>query len=88
MDLFGRKGVVYDFGPDPIIWSTKVWKSLFENYIKVNNLTFADLIKFDPSEFTWYGEWLLHSKEIRLMPREEIFKNYHYKHQILISSHS
>ena len=58
-----------------------VTKSLFENYIKANNLTFADLIKFDPSEFTWYGEWLLHSKEIRLMPREEIFKNYHYKHQ-------
>tara|TARA_Y100001963_G_C6791507_1_gene455707 strand:+ start:4074 stop:4853 length:780 start_codon:yes stop_codon:yes gene_type:complete len=81
MELFGRKGIVYDFGPDPIIWSTKVWKSLFENYIKANNLTFADLIKFDPSEFTWYGEWLLHSKEIRLMPREEIFKNYHYKHQ-------
>ena len=81
MDLFGRKGLIYDFGPDPIIWSTKVWKSLFDNYITPNNLTFAELIKFDPSEFTWYGEWLLRSKEIPLIPREEIFKNYHYRHQ-------
>ena len=81
MELFGREGIIYDFGPDPVIWSRKVWKALFENYIELNGLTFADLIKFDPSEFTWYGEWLLASQAIRLIPREEIFKNYHYRHQ-------
>ena len=81
MQVFGREGTIYDFGPDPLIWSSKVWKSLFDNFITPNNLTFVDLIKFAPSEVTWYGEWLLYSQEIRLIPREEIFKNYHYRHQ-------
>jgi hypothetical protein len=81
MDLFGRTGVVYDFGPGPTIWSSKVWKSLFDNYLTLNNLTFSDLIMANGSEFTWYGEWLLHSKVITLMPRGPLFKNYHYPHQ-------
>ena len=78
MDLFGRSGVIYDFGPGPTIWSCKVWKSLHDNYIVKNNLQFVDLISANPSEFTWYGEWLLHSQEIRLMPKGPLFKNYHY----------
>jgi hypothetical protein len=81
MSLFGRTGVVYDFGPGPTIWSCKVWKSLFENYIKYNNITFADLIQINGSEFTWYGEWLLYSEEIKLIPRGPLFKNYHYPYQ-------
>ena len=78
MNLFDRKGVVYDFGPGPTIWSCKVWKSLQDNYITPHNLQFADLIKSNPSEFTWYGEWLLHKQDIQLMPKGPIFKNYHY----------
>lgn len=81
MELFGRNGVVYDFGPGPTIWSTAVWKDLFETYIYPNNLTFADLIKSNGSEFTWYGEWLLHSQTIRLIPKGPLFKNYHYPNQ-------
>jgi len=81
MSLFGRSGAVYDFGPGPTIWSTKVWNSLEENYIKYNNTTFAELIKLNGSEFTWYGEWLLYSQEIRLMPKGPLFKNYHYVFQ-------
>jgi hypothetical protein len=78
MGLFGRKGVIYDFGPGPTIWSTKVWKSLEDNFIKYNNTTFSELIKLNGSEFTWYGEWLLYSQEIRLIPKGPLFKNYHY----------
>lgn len=81
MNLFGRSGVVYDFGPCPPIWSVKVWKSLFNKYIYPNNLTFSDLIKTVPSEFTWYGEWLMRDKTIPLIPRGPLFKNYHYKIQ-------
>jgi hypothetical protein len=78
MGLFGRAGVIYDFGPGPTIWSAKVWKSLEDNFIKYNNTTFAELIKLNGSEFTWYGEWLLYSQEIRLIPKGPLFKNYHY----------
>jgi hypothetical protein len=81
MDLFGRTGVVYDFGPGPTIWSVKVWESLENGYIKPNNIKFADLIHANGSEFTWYGEWLLHSQAIRLIPKGPLFKNYHYPHQ-------
>tara|TARA_R110001632_G_scaffold225803_1_gene359012 strand:- start:2364 stop:3149 length:786 start_codon:yes stop_codon:yes gene_type:complete len=81
MNLFGRDGVIYDFGPGPTIWSAKVWKNLEEEYMIPNNLTFTDLISANGSEFTWYGEWLLHSQVIRLMPKGPLFKNYHYPHQ-------
>lgn len=81
MDIFDRKGRYYDFGPGPIIWSGKVWKSLEENYLTPNNLTFSDLIKTVPSEFTWYGEWLLASQDIPIHPIEPTFKFFHYKQQ-------
>jgi hypothetical protein len=87
MELFGRDGAVYDFGPGPTIWSSVVWKDLFDNYVYANNLTFADLIKSNGSEFTWYGEWLLRSQVIRLIPKGPLFKNYHYPHQFNYDKH-
>ena len=81
MELFGRSGAVYDFGPGPTIWSTKVWKSLEENYLQPNGLKFSDLIQANGSEFTWYGEWLLHCQSLRLIPKGPLFKNYHYPNQ-------
>ena len=81
MELLGRQGRIYDFGPGPIIWSSKVWMSLEENYIQPNNLTFQDLINFVPSEFTWYGEYLLVSKIIDILPVEPLFKFFHYNQQ-------
>jgi len=79
MDLFDRKGRLYDFGPVPVIWSSKVWQSLEEEYIKPNNLTFEGIINTISSEFTWYGEWLLIKKPIELWPIEPMFKVFHYK---------
>ena len=87
MNLFGREGAIYDFGPGPTIWSSKVWKSLNDSYLIPNNLTFVDLITANGSEFTWYGEWLLRSQEIRLMPKGPLFKNYHYPHQYDFDKH-
>lgn len=87
MELFGRAGTVYDFGPGPTIWSCMVWKDLFDNYIQPNNLTFADLINTNGSEFTWYGEWLLRSQTIRLIPKGPLFKNYHYPNQFDYDKH-
>ena len=87
MEVFGRTGAIYDFGPGPTIWSCKVWQSLEENYLIPNNITFADLIEANGSEFTWYGEWLLYSQAIRLMPKGPLFKNYHYPHQYDFDKH-
>lgn len=81
MDLFDRKGVCFDFGPSPTIWSSKVWESLENVYIKPNNLTFNQLIQIIPSEFTWYGEFLLFDDTIKIIPRGPLFKVFHYKEQ-------
>ncbi len=82
-NLFDRKiKVNYDFGPVPVIWSSKVWKSLEENYLNPNNLEFNSLIEFEPSEFTWYGEWLLASRVIDIYPIEPLFLVFHYAEQL------
>lgn len=81
MGLFGRTSRFYDFGPSPIIWSSRVWKSLEEHYMTPNNLTFPDLIDYSPSEFSWYGEALLAFKAIEIYPTEPLFKVFHYSQQ-------
>lgn len=80
MNTFGRKGRYYDFGPSPTIWSSKVWKGLDDLLIQ-QNLTFVDLIKSVPSEFSWYGEFLLTNKIIDILPIEPLFKVFHYGQQ-------
>jgi hypothetical protein len=82
MDLFGRSGKVYDFGPVPTIWSSKVWQDLENNYMIPNNVSYDQLIEYCPSEFTWYGESLLRFNSIPIYPAEPIFKVFHYKQQL------
>jgi hypothetical protein len=87
MDIFQRSGVIYDFGPSPVIWSSVVWKSLHEQYLEPNNLKFIDLLSNVPSEFTWYGEWLLYDNTIPIYPRGPLFKVYHYSSQYEYDKH-
>ena len=82
MDVFGRTGKYYDFGPVPTIWSSKVWQSLENNYMQPNNLSWDQLLQYSPSEFSWYGEALLAFSAIKLYPAEPIFKVFHYKQQV------
>jgi hypothetical protein len=80
-NIFSREGRIYDFGPTPSIWNCNVWKSFEEEYIAPNNLTFAKVIEYCWSEFTWYGEWLLYKQHFRLWPIEPMFKVFHYHQQ-------
>jgi hypothetical protein len=82
MNVFERNGRIYDFGPAPTIWSSKVWLDLENQYMIPNNLTLQQLIEYCPSEFTWYGETLLRFNTIPLYPAEPLFKVFHYKQQI------
>ena len=78
----GRRGVTYDFGYAPFLWSRKVWASLDQNYLTPNNMNFLDAVLLCGSEFTWYGESLIHFRAIPIYPREQLFKHYHYEHQL------
>jgi len=83
MSLFDRKGRFYDFGPSPVVWNSKVWKSLEENYLNPSNITFSQAITSIKSEFAWYGEWLLTDKTIPIYPIEPLFKVFHYMPQYI-----
>jgi hypothetical protein len=78
----GRKGITYDFGYAPFLWSRKVWASLDQNYLTPNNMNFLDAVLLCGSEFTWYGESLINFRAIPIYPREQLFMHYHYEHQL------
>lgn len=80
-DMLGRKGIIYDYGYAPFLWSRRVWESLDEQYLKPNGISFLDAVLSCDSEFTWYGESLLKYRAIPIYPRNELFKHYHYEHQ-------
>lgn len=81
METFGREGKYFDW-VCPNLWSSEVLKHMKEHYLQPNNLTYLDLLKFVPGELIWYGEYLLASQAIRLVPCEAWFKAFHYKEQM------
>lgn len=80
-DAIGRKGVTYDYGYAPFIWSSEVWRSLYSEFLEPNGMSILDAVKYCPSELTWYGEALLAFRAIPVWPREELFRHYHYEHE-------
>ena len=83
MEIFGRSGRQYDFGPLPVVWSRRVWADLAEKQLKPHGMNFLDAIKLFPSEMRWYGETLLKFRSIELWPVETLFRCYHYEQQFL-----
>ena len=80
MDVFGRRGKVYDYSGSAILYISSIFEGLDENYCKPNNLSFLDLLEFNASENTWFGEYALHSN-LRYLPCNPMFKTFHYKWQ-------
>ncbi len=83
--LFQRSGPLYNFGCSPLIWSCKVLKSLYEDYLKPKNQTVFDLLQEYHCEMQLYGEYLLFSKTIPVVPIDPLFKVYHYAEQFFES---
>jgi Family of unknown function (DUF6492) len=78
---FGREGIDWDFGPSPLLWSAKVWKSLDESHLLPKNETLWDAIGRIPTEIRWYGEALLRYTAIPIHPITPLFMVYHYHWQ-------
>jgi hypothetical protein len=79
--LFHRSGPLYDFGCSPLLWSCRVLESLADDYLKPDNKTIYTLLQEYPSEMQLYGEYLLFSKKIPIVPTGPFFKVYHYAEQ-------
>lgn len=75
---FARKGLDYDYGPPPMIWSAKVWRDLDEKKLAPDGMNLWDAIDRFPAEIRWYGEALLAYGSIPLHPVEPLFRFYHY----------
>jgi len=82
---FGRSGEYYDFGSPPIIWSCRVLESLSADFLKPRNQTIYDIVQQVRNEALIYGEYLLHSKLEKAVPREQLFKVFHYAEQFFES---
>lgn len=83
MEIFGRTGRQYDFGPLPVVWNRHVWADLADKFLEPRNMNFLEAIKLFPSEMRWYGEALLKFKSVELWPVETLFRCYHYEQQFL-----
>lgn len=59
--------------------SSKVLKSLKDDFMQIRNLEYKDLIEISPFEFSWYNAWLQKSKIIDVVAVEPFFKTFHIK---------
>ena len=76
--LFGRLGPNYYCPCPPFIWSSKVWGSLDEQYLKPRGLTLWDINTAEHPETLLYLEALLNFRAIPLHPIEQLFRIYYY----------
>lgn len=88
--FFGNTGKEWDFGPSPYIWNCTVWQHFNDVFLKDLNLTFDDFFakidqkSYSPSEYAIYGEYLLKTRLIDILPIGSLFKVYHYEKQFAI----
>ena len=79
--VFGRSGECYDFGSPPVIWSCGVLESFNRDYLEPRKQTIFDIIKQVRHDSLLYGEYLLYSGVEKAVPREQLFKVFHYAEQ-------
>ena len=61
------------------IFSSKVLKSLKEDFMKLKGYDYKDLIRISPYEFSWYNLWLQKTNVIEIHQIECLFKCFHLK---------
>ncbi|GAB3496318.1 hypothetical protein GCM10027399_19310 [Curvibacter fontanus] len=84
--IFERNGPSYSYGPNPLIWHKAVWQSLEKNFLDTRGISFLEATLMNALDANWYGEALLKYKAIPIIPRESLFKVYHYAWQLDIDS--
>jgi len=76
--IFGRSGPNYYCPCPPFIWSSKVWRSLDDDFLKSKGMTLWDINTAQHPETLLYLEALLNFKAIPLHPIEQMFRIYYY----------
>ena len=89
-DLFGYKSSkIYDYGPNPHLWSTDVLRSFFSNYIDYYGLeleqfclTMKEKYGIHFRETLTYGEYLMATSTIDIIPSGPLFKTFHWREMV------
>lgn len=76
--IFGRSGPNYYCPCPPFIWSSKVWRSLDDDFLKPKGMTLWDINTAKHPETLLYLEALLNFRAIPLHPIEQLFRIYYY----------
>jgi hypothetical protein len=79
--ISNRSGCYFDFGPSPVVWSTRVLKSLHEEYLPKEKKSIYQLLEEYPCELQLYGEYLYKSNTIPIHPIKPLFRVFHYAEQ-------
>lgn len=69
------------YGPCPVTFNSNVWKHFINEFLKPNEYTVYDIINHVPNEYGWYGEYLMYTKLIDIVPSEAQFLCMHSKQQ-------
>ena len=82
-DILNSKGSQILWGGIPMVLSADVLSDFEQNFLIPNDYTFEKILSIAPSEFTWYGEWLLKTRKDKLQFQKLLFKNYYYNLEYL-----
>ena len=64
-------------------FSSKILISFEKDFMIPNGLTYSDILKFHPYEFSWYNFWLQKSLVVPIIQIEPLFKVFHMKEHYL-----
>lgn len=59
--------------------SAKVLRSFEREYLQPNNLSYLDILKIAPFEYSWYNFWLQKRQVVPIIAVEPFFKMFHLK---------
>ncbi|MGV6994422.1 DUF6492 family protein [Desulfovibrio sp. QI0430] len=65
--------------------SAAVLKSLKENFLIPNNLSYLDLVIYSPYEFSWYAFWLQKNTIIPIHLSAPMIKTFHMAHHVYLA---
>ena len=63
------------------VMSSTVLQSFRDDFLTPRSWTYADALRFEPLEFTWYNMWLQRSHVIPIHAREPLVKVFHHEGQ-------
>lgn len=89
-ELFGHKSNrILDYGPNPHLWSRKVLSHLKSSYLDPNNLGIEEFCLAVKNQYgihfretLTYGEYLMATECIPIIPSGPLFKTYHWREMV------